>query len=60
VAQKVEAGTSVHGTLDGLQPIDLSFDRTGAPGQCQGSMYGIVILRFCQISGQLAESVTSG
>lgn len=44
VAQKVESGTSVHGALDGLQPIDLSLDRTGAPGQCQGGMYGIVIL----------------
>src|SRR3954466_11904155 len=44
VAQEVEAGTAVHGSFDDLQPVDLSLDRTGAPGQRQGGMYGIAIL----------------
>ena len=44
MAQKVESGAAVHGSFDDLQPVDLPLDRTGAPGQRQGGMYGIAIL----------------
>src|SRR4051794_30285693 len=54
VAQKVESGTTVHGPLDGLQPVDLSLDRTRAPGQRQGSMYGIAVLT--QAPGKALEA----
>src|SRR3954447_14569093 len=54
VAQKVESGTAVHGPLDGLQPVDLSLDRTRAPRQRQGSMYGIAVLT--QAPGKALEA----
>jgi hypothetical protein len=34
-AQQVELGAAEHLALQHLQPVDLSFDRTIAPGQCQ-------------------------
>src|SRR3954469_14076097 len=40
--------------LMGLQPVDLSLDRTSAPGQCQSSMYGIAILT--QAPGKALEA----
>src|SRR4051812_37537492 len=54
VAQKVESGTTIHGPLDGLQPVDLSLDRTSAPGQRQGGMYGIAVLT--QAPGKALEA----
>jgi hypothetical protein len=42
--QEVETGAAVHGSFDHLQSIDLSLDRTGAPGQGQSRMDGIAIL----------------
>jgi transposase-like protein len=54
-AQKFEAGATVHGSLDDLQPVDLPLDRTGAPGQRQGGMDGLAVLT--QAAGKPFEAV---
>ena len=55
MAQKVESGTTVHGALDDLQPVDLSLDRPCAPGQRQGGMHSIAVLT--QAPGKTVEAV---
>src|SRR3954467_1078952 len=54
VTQKVESGAAVHGPLDDLQPVDLSLDWTGAPGQRQGGMHSIAVLT--QAPGKTVEA----
>jgi len=43
-AQEIETGATVHGAFHDFQPVDLSLDRTGAPGQRQGGVDGFDIL----------------
>jgi hypothetical protein len=57
-AQKVEAGTPVHGALDDLQTVDLALDRAGAPGHRQGGMHGVAIVT--EARGEAFEATSLG
>ena len=39
-ARKVELGTAIHLTLEVLEPVDLAFDLTTAPGRVEGGVHG--------------------
>jgi len=39
-AQQVELGTAIHLALEVLEPVDLAFDLTAAPGRTEGGTHG--------------------
>ena len=41
--KEVVFGTTIHGPLQQLQPVDLAFDRTGAPGFNEGGQYRVMV-----------------
>ncbi len=42
-AQQVEFGSSIHGPLQQLQPVDLTLDGAGAPGFDKGSQHRVMV-----------------
>jgi hypothetical protein len=42
-AQEIEACATVHLPFDELQSVNLAFDLTVAPGQCQSGLHGMLI-----------------
>jgi len=41
--EQVEARSAVHGSLDGLDAVDLTFDGAGGPRQVKGRLHGILV-----------------